>query len=399
MVGEIAITFLLNILRFFIQPVFLLGILTVYLIGSKRLKIERKTFRTTIFQHLFEVKEYFLAALIPGIILSVLSFGIGMPLTIHWVVILQAVTILLLALFGLRFIHPLFTFSITSMIVFVLGFYPNDWLLSHTPSLLKEWLMPDVRHFSEMSLTVSILMLMVLFIHTYLMKKNGGKYLTPGIRDTGRGKIAGFFKFKHLWCMPLFILIPGDLIQSLFSWWPVFSIGQTKFTFLIIPILLGMRIQVQAQWPKKAINTLVKEYQLIGIAGLCLVLLSYYVPYLYIINFALFIIAGLIVMYRHRLREQKHTFLFGISGDGLRVLGSKPNTPAEKMALQLGDTIISCNGIPIRTVNELYEAYLTNSTFCKLRVQTAAGEFKMVQTAIFAESPHGLGIISIEDQS
>ncbi|MGY3777216.1 PDZ domain-containing protein [Isobaculum melis] len=399
MVGEIAITFLVNILKFFIQPVFLIGLFTVYLIGSKRIKTERKTFRTTIFQQLFELKEYFLAAIIPGILLSILSFGIGMPLTIHWLVLLQVVTILLLVLFGLRFIHPLFTFSLTSLLVFVLGFYPNEWLLAHSPSVLKEWLMPDTSYFSEMSLTISILMLLALFIHAYLMNQYGGKYLAPSIRDTGRGKIAGFFKIKHLWCMPLFILIPGDLIPSLFSWWPVFSIGQTKFTFLIVPILLGMRIQVQAQWPKKAIANLVKEYQFVGVIGLCLVLLSYYVPYLYLINFGLFIIAGFIVMYRHRLREQKQSFLFGISPLGLRVLGAKPNTPAEKMGLQLGDTIISCNGISIKTVNELYEAYLTNSTFCKLRVQTADGEFKMVQTAIFAESPHGLGIISIEDQN
>ncbi len=44
------------------------------------------------------------------------------------------------------------------------------------------------------------------------------------------------------------------------------------------------------------------------------------------------------------------------TSEGVRIVAVKPETPAAKMKLEVGDIILECNGIKVATGDELYEA-------------------------------------------
>ncbi|MNJ56061.1 Cell division topological determinant MinJ [compost metagenome] len=74
-----------------------------------------------------------------------------------------------------------------------------------------------------------------------------------------------------------------------------------------------------------------------------------------------------------------------------------PGSPAAELGIQVGETIIKVNGIPVPTKEELHAALRMNSAFCKLEVRNLAGESKFLQRAIYAGEHHQLGAILAPD--
>ena len=112
------INLLWAILLYFLQPVFIIGLIYVYYNHNKRVKYSRKEFRVNFNRTNFELKDYFLKGLLPGLLISVVSILVGIPLTLEWYLVYQTITILLLLIGGSRLIHPLFTFSMSSILFY-----------------------------------------------------------------------------------------------------------------------------------------------------------------------------------------------------------------------------------------------------------------------------------------
>ena len=105
------------------------------------------------------------------------------------------------------------------------------------------------------------------------------------------------------------------------------------------------------------------------------------------------LIGGGVVLYRHRKREKNWSVLFGPAENGIKIIGIRPDTPAEKMNLVVGDTIINCNNLPIETEFDFYQALSKNSVYCHLKVRGVDGELRLTETAIYADSPHEIGVV------
>src|SRR5690554_6386539 len=111
---------ILALLLFILQQTFIIGIVYTLIAKNRRFKYSRSKLRTTIYKENYEIKRCLPWGLIPGLILSVLSVLIGLPVTIDWLIIYQIVTILFLGL-GYRFIHPVFTFSASGLVVLAMN--------------------------------------------------------------------------------------------------------------------------------------------------------------------------------------------------------------------------------------------------------------------------------------
>src|SRR5699024_4494320 len=111
-----------SVILFFIKPVVIIGVAYAWYNRNKRVKYSRKQFRVNFNRSQFELKDFLIKGLVPGLIISALSLGLGVPITIYWYLIYQVVAVLLLLIGGSRFIHPVFTFSVSSMVVYVLEF-------------------------------------------------------------------------------------------------------------------------------------------------------------------------------------------------------------------------------------------------------------------------------------
>lgn len=67
------------------------------------------------------------------------------------------------------------------------------------------------------------------------------------------------------------------------------------------------------------------------------------------------------------------------------------------MAISVGDIITECNRQAVNSEQGFYEALLINPTYCRLKIQTPEGDYKVTETAIFDGAPHEIGIVMFKN--
>lgn len=393
---QLASNFFMALLVFFIQPTFLIGLILAIGTGYKRIKNERTNLRVAIYKKLYEIKNYLLLGLIAGLIGSLLSIGIGMPVTLDWIIIYQLVVFLVL-LAGYRFVHPLFTFSLTTLLLLGAMHMKNAMVIDWLP---KNWYQPlsQVKWVNSNLITTTLLLIVFLLIISALtLNKHAIKKLSPHFLKTKRGKKVARYQIKPFWVIPLLLVIPGESFGAFFDWWPVFSLGNQTYSFFWLPVLVGFRFTVQAQLPSEALRLMTRECFILAIVVAAAAIGSIWSMYSGIAGLGIAVIGGLFVLYRHRQRENKHSFLFGPTDNGLKVIGIHPETPAEKMGVAVGDTLVSCNDEEIRTEEDFYRALSKNSVYCHLKIKGPDGELRLAESALYADTPHEIGLVLLSN--
>jgi len=390
---------LLAFLLFVLQPTFIIGVALALLAKTRRFKYARSKLRTTIYKENFEIKRFFTWGLVPGAILSLLSVLIGMPVTIDWLIIYQIITLLFLGL-GYRFIHPVFTFSASGLTVLVLQMFVTDESLFG--QILGQWNSPIV---SQTTMSYEHVQIIFLFVVLILLSTIGVFYkgnmnqFVPRFLKTKRGKLVARYRMTPLWLMPLVVIVPGDTFTALFEWWPVFSIGNQTYSFLIIPVLLGFRYTVQAQLLSEAKQGLIRDFSILSLAGVILFVSTFWLDLMGAVGLLVLFVGGVYVLYRHRQRERKWAFKFGPDQDGLRVVAVRPNSPSERMSLEVGDVLVESNQMNLTSAEDLTESLFNNRSYSKLKVKRLDGELVMTETPIYEEDAHDLGLVILEDIS
>lgn len=390
---------LIALVLFFLQPTFLIGLLLAFLSKSRRYKYSRGQLRAVIYKENFELKRFFLWGFIPGIVLSIISIAVGLPVTIDWIILYHIVTLLFLGL-GYRFLHPVFTFSASALGLFLYSqFISSESVFA---PILSNWNSPFIQESAIGLEAVQIIFILtLLFLLSTVLTMHIGKLnqFIPRFLKTRRGKMVARYRMNPLWLVPLLVVIPGETFTQLFEWWPVFSIGNQTFSFLILPVLIGFRYTVQAQMPTQAKNALLKDFVALSVIGVLVFAATFWRIEAAVVGLLLLFVGGVFVLYRHRLRERKWSFRFGPDQDGLRVVGVRPNSPADKMNIEIGDVLIEANQTKLNTSEDLTESLFNNRAYCKLKVKRIDNELVIVETAIYDDDPHDLGLITLEDMS
>lgn len=395
--GEWIKTLLMIVGSFFIQPLFIVGVIWSIGMSLKRIRTERKIYRVAIFKEWFEVKDFLVMGLLPGVIGSILLTVLGVPLTVEWIVFYQISTLILLVLFGTRYIHPIITFPVTALLLSV-----TNWILETNSSSnlnIMGYSVEQLNFFNNHLLVNGlVVMFLVLLVTIFSLSFYKMKHLSPDFLKTSRGKWVGSYFLKPFWVLPLLIIVPGNLFTAVFDWWPVFGIGNQTYTVLFLPILLGLQLKVQAQIPQQALKLVVKDLMIL--MGVLVVLIGINIVWSAFtwISYLIMFIGAIAVYLRHRNREHNWSFLYGSNDEGLKVLGIRPATPAAKMKLSVGDTIVTCNDVPIKTEDDFYQALKINSAYCHLKIKQIDGEYRLEQTAIYEDSPHEIGVVTIPEK-
>lgn len=389
--------FFIALVLFFIQPTFIVGLVLAIWTSYRRINHERSNHRVAIYSTLYEVKNYLLLGLLFGIVGSILITVTGIPVTLDWIIAYQLVAIISLV-FGYRFIHPLFTFSLSSLLLIGSSLVLDSSDFSFMPSSWYQPLSQSEFNGAPLFMNIFIILTLLLITSIFTIKKNADRHLSARFLKTKRGKRIAKYPIKPFWVLPLLLIVPGESFQAFFSWWPVFSIGNEHYTFFWLPILIGFQFTVQSQVPKVAIAKLVKDLMILTGLALVIAISSFWVPYALIAGFVFLIMGGLIVLYRHRKREKHWSFIFGPAESGIKIIGIRPGTPAEKMDLLVGETITECNNVVIETETDFYQALSKNSVYCRLKVKGVDGELRLTETAIYADSPHEIGVVILEKQ-
>lgn len=386
MVEAWSIELLKAIGTFFINPMLYVGLIIIFIVSYLRIKRERTYFCVKIFDIFTEMKKTALFALISGLIVSVIALGAGIVFTYDTLILLNIVVILFLLRGKWTLLSAAYTFG---FVYFILYFAP--YLIDAVPQV-GTYFTPQT-NLSGIAVLVGVF----LIVESYFIRKVDQGETFPELALGTRGKWIGLHRLSKIGMIPFFVLIPGSLIEPFLSFWPVFTLGGTAYTFMLVPLWIGFDYKVFSTVPMSIKHKLSNQTLLLGFIVTSFAVAGYFLSFLSLIGVALAIIGKEWMNYRHRALERSHNPYFTPSQEGLKVLAVLPNSPAERLGVQVGETITRVNGIRIHIEDELYQALQFNGSFCKLEVMDHIRERRILQSALYEGDHHRIGIITIQE--
>lgn len=375
--------------KLFLNPVFYYVFFLAAMLGVSRVKRERKSFHVRAENAYFELRQVLPLGLVLGLILSVVTLGLGLVIPIETIIFVAIFTFLWSLPAKVRLLSPVYTVGFAFFAT--LFFLSQKWSLPLIQSQTPEWnpaILP----------AIAALLCLLLVAEGIFIFRNGGKGTSPKLMKGKRGLQVGVHEVKRLWMLPLFLIIPGEALSAPFSLWPVFSFAGETYSIMLVPFAIGFSQQIQGMLPVKAVQRMGKKIILFGSLLTCLSAVGYWYPLASIVIVALAIIGRELISMRQRLFEDNLPFYFSKRNHGLMILGVIPESPAAKMGLGVGELITKANGVLINNEESFYEALQKNRAHCKLEVLDVNDQIRFVQRALYEGDHHELGILFVQDE-
>ena len=363
---------------YLLTPVLWLGILYVIISYNQRINKERKQFRVAINKDFYEGRNFIKYGLFFFVMGSLISMILGLTLPTNSVYIYQILVVLAFLING---------FSTTSM------------LLVMTAAGILELVVPrfitffgDV--FPEISGPSWLLLIFISILADYYLKRNMKKHpLSPRIKSGKRGRNIATYLGRETIVFPLLVLIPSGNFSSTLNFWPVFNIGNQKFSLILFPIFISTSVKVIKRAKERVIQDKLKNTELLLGLTFILIVLTKFMSRLFLISLIILTVVSIFLEIKLRKKEKDANSWYVETDEGIRIISVQPETPAAKMKLQPGDVILTCNNRVVNSEEEFYQALQLNSAYCHVKVRTYEGDLRIAESAIFMDSPHEIGLI------
>lgn len=363
---------------YLLTPVLWLGILYVIISYNQRINKERKQFRVAINKDFYEGRNFIKYGLFFFVMGSLISMILGLTLPTNSVYIYQILVVLAFLING---------FSTTSM------------LLVMTAAGILELVVPrfitffgDV--FPEISGPSWLLLIFISILADYYLKRNMKKHpLSPRIKSGKRGRNIATYLGRETIVFPLLVLIPSGTLSSTLNFWPVFNIGNQKFSLILFPIFISTSVKVIKRAKERVIQDKLKNTKLLLGLTFILIVLTKFMSRLFLISLIILTVVSIFLEIKLRKKEKDANSWYVETDEGIRIISVQPETPAAKMKLQPGDVILTCNNRVVNSEEEFYQALQLNSAYCHVKVRTYEGDLRIAESAIFMDSPHEIGLI------
>jgi hypothetical protein len=375
--------------KLFLNPLFYYLFFIAAVLGVSRVKRERKNFHVRVQDAYFELRQLFPMGIILGIIASLLIITAGIVVPVGLIVLSVCFTFLWSLSTKVRLISPAYVIGASFFaLIFLAGKDLPIPFFADSFSSLDDFIFPSV----------SILLSLLLIIEGILIMRNGSVATSPKLLKSKRGQWVGLHESKRLWAVPMFLLIPGEGLSIPFDWWPLFTVGNETYSLLLVPFAIGFHHQVLSQLPKTAVKQYGKRVLLLGMAAALIAAIGYWIPFVSIVVVALTMVAREAITLKERVREENQPAYFSKRNQGVMILEILPNSPAEKMLLQVGELITKVNGTFVKNESDFYEALQRNRAHCKLDVIDVNGQVRFVSRALFEGEHHELGVLFVSNQ-
>ncbi|AVW09620.1 integral membrane protein [Lactiplantibacillus paraplantarum] len=379
---------------FLLQPLVWLGLLRSYLTAKRRVKNERQYFHSAINPQLVEVRHFLMDGCLLGILMTAISLALGLVVAPIWVVIYEAVAAISLIIIP-GALAPVTAFGLSWLIY---------WAMS--PELTTVGGVLQRHGFATTSMSGSlvvnglILLAIVLATTAILLRWHDQDGRSPQLQPDQRGKRLVRYRWQQLVVLPVGVLIPGDWLHAVFSWWPVFMVGERSFSILLLPLLIGTSVRVYKQLPQIAWRQLASRFSWVAVVSVLVAIIARFAalsPQWLLALMGLVVVLTWGILAQHRYHDRHQQFRYADTEQGVRVIGLRPHTPADKLNLDLGDIILECNRQPVNTEAQFYAALLKSPTYVHLKVRNRQQELIITETAIYNGAPHELGIVLFTD--
>lgn len=372
--------------RLFLNPLFYWAILVIFLVGYRRIKQERDHFGTKVFGLFSEVKATWLPSLILGLIFSIIILASGIIFSAKSLILL-VIAIILLSL-SLRF--SLLSASYTIGLAYIaLVFLP---LILENLEITSEFWLAETNF-----LALTLLLGLMLLAEAYFMRQTNRKATYPKLILSDRGYWIGNHYIKKASIIPIFLLIPGGLIESFAPYWPLFSIGENSYGIVLFPFLLGISQKVTGTLAPTAGRILSKQLMLLGILVILVSVLGLYLNGMSLVALFIALLGREFIIYRFRLNDKKHRPYYQPHQRGSRVLAIIPDSPADRLEILPGEVISKVNEQKIRNSDDFFLAMQGSGAYFKLEVLDDNDEVRFVQGAFYEGDHHKLGIIFMNE--
>lgn len=383
MVETILMECLKGIGRMFANPLFYWIAFLVIGTGYQRVLQERAHFGFKIFNVFSELKQTWVISLVFSILISGLTLGAGMVFTHETILILSIVIIFLSITFSLSMLSASYTIGITYMIVLL------TFIIFGSRTSPKSDVLTNV-NFTGLVILLGIF----LIVEAFLVGRVKRNDTFPELSQSERGSWIGKQHIKKLSFIPFFVLIPTGLIQPFADYWPFFTIGEDgTYGILLVPFIVGFDHVIHGRSAEQTTTYLIKSISLLGFIVLCLAVGSIYIPWLSMIAVLIAILGREYINYRHRMFNKEKSAYFNHMDDGLKVLSIIPGSPADRLGILVGETIDKVNDQKVNSAQQFYETLQNSGAYFKITLIDDANEMRFVQSAIYDNDHHELGIV------
>lgn len=388
MVQEVLIELVKGIGRFFLHPAVYVTLLFSILIGYVRVKRERRQFRTRLLWGWTEAKGFLLDGIIWALILSVISVAIGLVIPNSWLLIYSMWMLLFILLFTYQFGSAIYTIALGTATAYAM--YTFNWSLD-----VFTWTVSGLDILQAGIVPVAIIAGLLLIVEGVLIQKHGSAQASPKLVTTHRGIEAIVYHVKKLWLLPILLVIPGDVIPTYLPYWPQFTLGETAFSFVVFPFVIGFQQKSQHSLPIHFFSGYGKIVWQLGIVITIIAAIGYFEPLVSAIAILIGVIARLLITIIKYQQEKTGNYAVSPQSNGVMIAGVLSGSPAEKMGLLIGERIVKVNGQKVENEQELYEAVQINAAHCRLEVLDSNGELRLRQHILFRHDHYRLGLILV----
>ncbi|WP_277586048.1 PDZ domain-containing protein [Psychrobacillus antarcticus] len=388
MVQEVLIELVKGIGRFFLHPAIYITLLFSILIGYVRVKRERRQFRTRLLWGWTEAKGFLLDGIVWALILSVISVAIGLVIPNSWLLIYSVWMLLFILLFTYQFGSAVYTIALGTAAAYAM--YTYNWSLD-----VFSWTVSGLDVLRDGIVSVAVIAGLLLIVEGVLIQKHGAAQASPKLVTTHRGIEAIVYHVKKLWLLPILLVIPGDVIPSYLPYWPQFSLGETAFSLVLFPFVIGFQQKSQHSLPIHFFEGYGKIVWQLGIVITIIAAIGYFAPLVSAIALLVGVVARFLITILKYQQEKTGNYAVSPQSNGVMIAGVLAGSPAEKMNLVIGERIVKVNGQKVENEQELYEAVQINAAHCRLEVLDSNGELRLRQHILFRHDHYRLGLILV----
>lgn len=223
--------------------------------GYVRIKRERKTFHTRIADIYDDLKFTYTKGLIPGLLLSVVLGVLGISVPLGLLAIIAVITAAAALTLRANWMSAAYIVSVSMLICFGLQMYQAEPFLERFP-----------QGFAVVWPAMGVFLGLLIIIEGAVAYRSAHVRTSPALVVSSRGLPIGQQLANRIWLLPLFLLVPGNGLESHLSWWPVFTVPGGSFHFLWIPYFVGFGQRVQGSLPETSIRITAKRVCILGLA-------------------------------------------------------------------------------------------------------------------------------------